>query len=603
MPNPLRVLHLEDSPRDAELIRHQLEEGGLSCDILLVDSKDRFEAALTQEPFDLILCDYNLPGYDGISALKYAQQARPDVPVIMISGTVGDEEAVKCLHLGATDYLLKDRLERLAPAVERAIQEAETRRARRLTEAKLQQSEQLNRSLVEHLPQRMFVKDLNSTYLFCNSIYAQDLGIGPTQVVGQDDFAFFAKDRAEGYRADDRQVMTDGKIKTRDERYTVAGAGAVDPHRQDPLPRRARGDHRRARAPRGHFTERHQAVEALRTAEERMRFALEAAGVGIWDIDYTSGVLRWSETLEGQYGLQPRTFDGTFEAFMERIHPDDRASVLETVGNAMKAGADFSVQNRSLWPDGTVRWLSGAGRVYLGAHGEPVRGVGISQDVTERKQADETRARLAAIVESSDDAIISLGPDGTILTWNSGAERLYRYTANEAIGRSRALIVPAGKVAETTAMMERAARGEHGVSFETQRVRKDGSMIDVSLTISPLTDSAGRVTGVATIARDITSRLKAEAELTRLNHEIQLQRLRVFKATIRTVQDIVNNLLNGFHLVRVEGEGHLPAELLSLVDIMVEEAGVKLKTLGELETVNEKEMTIGMGIDYPGSGS
>ncbi len=602
MPNPVRVLHLEDSPQDAELIRHQMEEGGLSCDILLVDSKDRFEAALTQEPFDLILCDYDLPGYDGISALKYAQQARPDVPVIMISGTVGDEEAVRCLHLGATDYLLKDRLERLASAVERAIQEAETRRARRLTEAKLQQSEQLNRSLVEHLPQRMFVKDLNSTYLFCNSIYAQDLGIGPTQVVGQDDFAFFAKDRAEGYRADDRQVMTDGKIKTRDERYTVAGQEqwihtVKIPYRDE------QGAIIGVLGLLEDISERHQAVEALRTAEERMRFALEAAGVGIWDIDYTSGVLRWSETLEGQYGLQPRTFDGTFEAFMERIHPDDRASVLETVGNAMKAGADFSVQNRSLWPDGTVRWLSGAGRVYLGAHGEPVRGVGISQDVTERKQADETRARLAAIVESSDDAIISLGPDGTILTWNSGAERLYRYTANEAIGRSRALIVPAGKVAETTAMMERAARGEHGVSFETQRVRKDGSMIDVSLTISPLTDSAGRVTGVATIARDITSRLKAEAELTRLNHEIQLQRLRVFKATIRTVQDIVNNLLNGFHLVRVEGEGHLPAELLSLVDIMVEEAGVKLKTLGELETVNEKEMTIGMGIDYPGSGS
>ena len=126
----------------------------------------------------------------------------------------------------------------------------------------------------------------------------------------------------------------------------------------------------------------------------------------------------------------------------------------------MTAGADFTVQNRSLWPDGTVRWLSGAGRIYLGAHGEPVRGVGISQDVTERKQADETRARLAAIVESSDDAIISIAPDGTILTWNSGAERLYGYTANEAIGRSRALIVPAGKIAELTAIMERAARGE-----------------------------------------------------------------------------------------------------------------------------------------------
>jgi two-component system cell cycle sensor histidine kinase/response regulator CckA len=133
------------------------------------------------------------------------------------------------------------------------------------------------------------------------------------------------------------------------------------------------------------ITERHQAVEALRTAEERMRFALEAAGVGIWDMDPATGVVEWSETLEAHYGLQPGTFGGTFEAFIARIHPDDRESVLETVGKAMKSGADFSVLNRSTSPDGAVRWLSGAGRFHLGEHGEPVRGVGISLDVTERR--------------------------------------------------------------------------------------------------------------------------------------------------------------------------------------------------------------------------
>ena len=135
--------------------------------------------------------------------------------------------------------------------------------------------------------------------------------------------------------------------------------------------------------------ERHRSAEALRTAEERMRFALENADVGIWDMDYTTGVLRWSEIVEAHYGLQPGTFGGTFEAFVERIHPDDRASVLETVGKAMKSGADFSVQNRSIWPDGTVRWLSGTGRVLLGEHGEPVRAVGISLDVTERRTLEE----------------------------------------------------------------------------------------------------------------------------------------------------------------------------------------------------------------------
>jgi two-component system cell cycle sensor histidine kinase/response regulator CckA len=132
------------------------------------------------------------------------------------------------------------------------------------------------------------------------------------------------------------------------------------------------------------LTERRDADDVLRTADERMRFALQNANVGIWDMDYATGQLKWSETIEAHYGLAPGTFDGRFETFIERTHPDDRASLLETVGRAMKSGEDFTTQNRSRWPDGTVRWLNGSGRILLGENGEPVRGVGISLDVTER---------------------------------------------------------------------------------------------------------------------------------------------------------------------------------------------------------------------------
>jgi PAS domain S-box-containing protein len=132
------------------------------------------------------------------------------------------------------------------------------------------------------------------------------------------------------------------------------------------------------------ITEQHQAVEALRTAEERMRFALEAAGAGIWDMDFTTGVLRWSDILESHYGLEPGTFGGTFEAFVECVHPDDREALRETLAEASRSGTDFSVQHRALRPDGTVRWLNGAGRVRLGEHGEPVRAVGVIRDITAR---------------------------------------------------------------------------------------------------------------------------------------------------------------------------------------------------------------------------
>ena len=132
-------------------------------------------------------------------------------------------------------------------------------------------------------------------------------------------------------------------------------------------------------------TERNQADIVLRRTEERMRFALESAHVGIWDMDYVSGVLQWSEVLEEQYGLARGTFDGTFETFSERLHPDDRESVLDDIGASMKTGSDFTVLHRTIRPDGTVRWLSGAGRTLLDGSGQPLRAVGISQDVTERR--------------------------------------------------------------------------------------------------------------------------------------------------------------------------------------------------------------------------
>jgi two-component system cell cycle sensor histidine kinase/response regulator CckA len=137
------------------------------------------------------------------------------------------------------------------------------------------------------------------------------------------------------------------------------------------------------------ITEQHAAVDALRTTEERMRFALTNAGVGIWDMDYTTGVARMSEILEGLYGLELGTFGGTFEDFIQGVHPDDRPALLDTLEKAARSGEDFSTLHRTRWPDGTVRWLSNAGRIHLGDNAEPVRGVGIAMDVTERRVLEE----------------------------------------------------------------------------------------------------------------------------------------------------------------------------------------------------------------------
>jgi PAS domain S-box-containing protein len=145
----------------------------------------------------------------------------------------------------------------------------------------------------------------------------------------------------------------------------------------------------RARELEQEIAERNKAIEALRVAEERMRFAFESANVGIWDLDYATGVLRWSETLERQYGLRPGTFGGTFDDFARCIHPADREATLAGIGDAVRSGKDFSLLNRAIWPDGSVHWLSGAGRIHLDQTGKPIRGIGISLDITERRLLEE----------------------------------------------------------------------------------------------------------------------------------------------------------------------------------------------------------------------
>jgi PAS domain S-box-containing protein len=141
MPHPLRILSIEDHPKDAELIQDLLETEGIACEVTRVDTQAALVASLDQGGIDLILADYSLPSLDGISALKLTMKACPEVPFIFVSGTLGEEVAIEALKIGATDYVLKTRLSRLVPSVLRALREATERAERKRAEESLRQSE------------------------------------------------------------------------------------------------------------------------------------------------------------------------------------------------------------------------------------------------------------------------------------------------------------------------------------------------------------------------------------------------------------------------------------------------------------------------------
>src|SRR6201997_3881916 len=138
---PIGILLLEDDPNDARLIEDLLEADHFICRITCVQSRTDFLASLENAEFDLILSDYRLPSFDGLSALNLALSVRPDLPFIFVSGTLGEEAAIEALKVGATDYILKQRLSRIVPSVHRALREAKERAERKRAEDALRRSE------------------------------------------------------------------------------------------------------------------------------------------------------------------------------------------------------------------------------------------------------------------------------------------------------------------------------------------------------------------------------------------------------------------------------------------------------------------------------
>ncbi len=205
--------------------------------------------------------------------------------------------------------------------------------------------------------------------------------------------------------------------------------------------------------------------------------------------------------------LAGKTDADFFPSTLAEQYRADEARVVQS-GEAM-----LNHEEVVLDPQGNHRWLLTTKAPVYNGEGQVVGLVGIGRDVSERKKTNEERARLASIVESSDDAILSKTLDGIITSWNKGAERLFGYSAGEIVGRPATLLTSPDRPNEEPEILAKIARGEHIHHYETVRVTKDGRAVNVSLTISPLRDALGQITGASSIARDITRRKAAEAKL------------------------------------------------------------------------------------------
>ena len=259
---------------------------------------------------------------------------------------------------------------------------------------------------------------------------------------------------------------------------------------------------------------------ALADSEGRFRELVECLPQPIWtclpegECDYLSP--QWMSytgmPAAGQLG----------HGWTRQVHSEDRQMAIEQWQEALARAQPFDSEFRLRRADGTYRWFHAHASPLRDNAGRLLRWLGTFTEIHDRKQAESMQARLAAIVESSSDAVISKSLDGRILTWNKSAELMFGYSGEEIIGQSIFLLIPSDRQLEETTLIELIKTGTRVQQYETIRRRKGGSCIQVSLTVSPIMDANGLVNAVSTIARDITARKQTEEMMTQQRRLIEL---------------------------------------------------------------------------------
>ena len=257
---------------------------------------------------------------------------------------------------------------------------------------------------------------------------------------------------------------------------------------------------------------------------------LQALPAAIYTTDAAGRITFYNDAAVALWGVRPELGQAEFCGSWKLYWPDGTPMRHDECPMAMALREKRAIRGMEAIaerPDGSRVTFIPYPTPLFDASGELVGGVNMLIDITgrdrddqSRKTAEQSARRLAAIVESSEDAILAKDLDGIITDWNQGAERLFGYTAEETIGRSVTMLIPLERQDEEPAILARIRRGERIEHYETIRRRKDGSLIEISLTVSPVKDGNGRVVGASKIARDITERRRAEERQAMLLREM-----------------------------------------------------------------------------------
>jgi len=258
-----------------------------------------------------------------------------------------------------------------------------------------------------------------------------------------------------------------------------------------------------------------RAYKLLMESEKSLIEAQKLAHIGDWEWEIGTDEAYWSDELNRIFKRNPEELAPSYKEYLNYVHPDDRDYVDNAFKQAM-SGKPYNINHRIILANGEERTVHIQSEIIFEREKIPIRIKMIVQDITGLKKAEEKIKSLVNIVESSSDAIYTKSLDGIITTWNKGAEQIYGYSAEEILGKNLSILEPNNLKGEINQLIEEVKKGKKIRNYETLRVRKDGTIINVLLTLSPIFDISGKLTDISIIARDITKRKEIEEALANL---------------------------------------------------------------------------------------
>jgi PAS domain S-box-containing protein len=384
----LKVLLLEDLPRDIEIIHELLVDSGYDLNMDCTDKEKEFISMLRGREYDIILADFKLPGFDAFTALRWSKDICPDVPFICVSGTIGEETAVEVLKQGAIDYVLKDRMGRLPFAIKRALAEAKEMEKRKRAEEVVRESNRLLAEVQEitHLGGWEY-NALTKRAHWTAEVYRIH-GVGPEYDPSDvdRDIGFYAPEHAPVIEKAFRRAVELGEpyileielIRANGERIWVRTMGR--PVIENDKVVRVSGNIM-------DITDRKLAEKTLRESEERYQTLARISPVGIFRTD-----AKGSTTYVNPMWCQISGLDATAalgEGWLSAVHPDDRKRLRDTWWETAQRHRSSYMDYRFLCPDGSVSWVLGQATPELNAEGVIVGYVGTITDISERKRSEQ----------------------------------------------------------------------------------------------------------------------------------------------------------------------------------------------------------------------